>query len=153
MTLTKPAKYLLEWFVRYTKNRDLVFRKIKDIKEQDNKAIVEQKDGRKITYYIEPFPADIEKLAAGMKEKETGIVMYNTPGNFDKAYKAWKKLAAVQGLTLYFVNPFSKIEKRWIVNPYIHGKISEAEALKEGLHSMYVLVEPISEAEIAELTK
>jgi hypothetical protein len=153
MALPHPTKYLLDWFVRYTKNRDLVFRKISEIKEEGNKAIVKQKDGKEVHHYVEPFLEDAAELVKGIKEEHTGLVVYNTRENFEAVVNAWKELSGVRGLTVYFVNPFSKLEKRWIVNPHVHSKISEAEALEEGLNSMYVMVEPITKEDIKTLTK
>ncbi|MBW2997258.1 hypothetical protein KY349_02885 [Candidatus Woesearchaeota archaeon] len=152
MSLPAPAKYLADWFVRYTKNRDLTFRKISSIKEEGNKVIVEQKDGKKIHYLAEPFPEDFGKLADSIKEDHKGIVVYNTLDNFESMIKVWKKLAGIPNLTIYFVNPFSKLEKKWIVRPYIHAKISDAESLEQGLNSMYIMVEPISKEDAEKLT-
>lgn len=151
--LPRPTKYLAEWFVRYMKNRDLLFKKISSIKEEDGKIVVEQKDGKKVNYYIAPFPEDFGSLAEGMKEEHKGIIVYNSKENFDNMMKAWKILSGIPDLTIYFVNPFSKIEKKWIVRPHIHNKISDAASLKQGLNSMYIMVEPITKAEIEELTK
>jgi hypothetical protein len=152
MELSKPAKYLADWFVRYTKNRDLLFKKISDIKEDGNKVIITQKDGSVIHYYVEPFPDDFEKLAA-MPEEQKGIVLYNSKDNFDRMMKAWKRLSETKGLTIYFVNPFSKLDKRWIINPHVHNKISDKASLEMGLNSMFILVDPISQQEVEQLTK
>ena len=130
MSLPPPTRYLADWFVRYTKNRDLMFRKISEIKEEGNKIVVEEKTGKKTVYYAEPFPEDFAKLTEGIKDEHKGLLVYNTQDNFESMIKDWKKLAAVQNLVIYFVNPFSKIEKKWIINPHIHSKISEAAALE-----------------------
>jgi Lhr-like helicase len=153
MELDKATKYLLDWFVRYTKNRDLVFRKISEIKEEGNKAIVVQKDGKSIHYYAVPFPEDLEKIAAGMKEEHKGLIVYNTRENFEKLVKAWKKLSETKNLTIYFVNPFSKLDKKWIINPHVHHSISDSASLKQGLESMYVMVEPTTKEEVEQLTR
>lgn len=152
MSLPAPTKYLAEWFVRYTKNRDLTFRKISSIKEEGNSVFVEQKDGKRIHNIVEPFPEDFGKLADSIKEENKGIVVYNTLDNFENMVKAWKKLAEMSGLTIYFVNPFSKLEKKWILRPHIHARISDAESLEQGLNSMYIMVEPISREEAEKLT-
>jgi hypothetical protein len=152
MELPKPTTYLAEWFVRYTKNRDLLFKKISDIKEEGNKIIITQKDGTVTHYYVEPFPEDMEKLAA-MPESQKGIVLYNSKDNFDRLIKSWKKLSETKGLTIYFVNPFSKLDKRWIINPYVHSQISDKQSLETGLSSMYILVDPITKQEVEQLTK
>jgi hypothetical protein len=153
MELDHPTKYLLDWFVRYTKNRDIVFRKISDVKEEGNKAIVEQKDGRKIHYHAVPFPEDIEKTAASLTEEHKGLVVYNTKENFDNLAKAWKKLAEIKNLTIYFVNPFSKLDKKWIINPQVHNSISDAASLKQGLVSMFMMVDPTTKEDVERLTK
>ena len=40
-----------------------------------------------------------------------------------------------------------------IINPHIHGKISDAESLEQGLESMFLMVEQISKKEVDQLTK
>ncbi|MBN1544572.1 hypothetical protein JW898_03870 [Candidatus Woesearchaeota archaeon] len=153
MGLPKTTAYLVEWFVRYTKNRDLLFRKISEIKEEDDKVLVKQKDGKTLLYYIQPFPCEFAKLAESIQQDQKGLVVYNSRENFENMMKEWKSLTEIRGLTIYFVNPFSKLEKRWIISPNIHSKISDAQSLKEGLNSMYLMVDPISKEEVEELTK
>ena len=153
MSLPAHTKYIADWFVRYVNNRDLAFRKIAEIKEEENKIIIKHKDGQTVFYYVEPFPEDFEKLADSIKEEHCGMVVYNSKENFDKMVSAWKKLSAMPGLTIYFINPFSKLDKRWIIRPYVHTKISDSESLEQGLNSMYVMVDPISQKEIEQLTK
>lgn len=152
MELSKPTKYLADWFVRYTKNRDLLFKKISEVKEEGCKIIITQKDGSVVHYYVEPFPDDFEKLAE-MPEEQKGIVVYNSKDNFDRMMNAWKKLSETKGLTIYLVNPFSKLDKRWIINPHVHNKISDKVSLAMGLNSMFILVDPISRQEVEQLTK
>jgi hypothetical protein len=153
MELDKATKYLLDWFVRYTKNRDLVFKKISEVKEEGNKAIVMRKDGRNIHYYTIPFPEDLEKAAGAISDEHKGLIVYNTRENFEKLIKAWKRLSEIKNLTIYLVNPFSKLEKKWIINPHIHNAISDSASLKQGLESMYVMVEPTTKEEVEKLTK
>ncbi|MBW2967457.1 hypothetical protein KY362_03140 [Candidatus Woesearchaeota archaeon] len=152
MALSHPAKYLMDWFSRYIKNRDLVFRKIAAVKEEENKVVVEQKDGRVVHNYIEPFPEDFAALAAGMPEEHKGIVVYHSKQNFDGIVKAWDKLAGVKNLTIYCINPFSKLDKKWIINPRTHALVSDPESLKEGLKAMFETVDPISKEEVEKLT-
>jgi len=152
MGATPPAKYLAEWFARYTKNRDLVLRKLESVDQEEDKVVVVQKDGKTVHYHAEPFPSDLSEAAAGLSEEHKGLLVYNTPENFDSLKKSWKKLAEVPNLTIYFVNPFSKLEKKWIIRPQIHAKISDPESLETGLNSMYAMVEPISKKEVEQLT-
>ncbi len=151
--IPQATKYLADWFARYTKNRDLLFKKIVNIREEENKVIVENKDGKTTYYYVEPFPQDIVKLAEEIKEENKGIVLYNSKSNFDIMIKAWTKLVTIKNLSIYFVNPFSKQEKRWVINPHVHHKISDSESLELGLNSMFIMVDAITEKEVEELTK
>jgi hypothetical protein len=148
MELSKPTKYLQEWFVRYIKNRDILFRKLSNVSEEENRVLIEQKDGKKTVYVIEPFPTDFAAAVSGVGEKYKGLVVYNSKENFDKLIEGWGKLLEVGDVTIYFINPFSKTEKKWIINPTIHAKIADDEALKPGILSMYETVEPVVEKEI-----
>jgi len=153
MTVSHPTKYLSEWFIRYSKNRDLAFRKIASIREEENKVFVEQKDGKVIEYAIEPFPADVYTITQSISSQNKGLVVYNTQENLDVLLKSWKNLISMNDLTIYFVNPFSKTDKRWIINPRTHSLISDSASLKQGLMSMYMTVDPTTKEEIEKLTK
>ncbi len=151
--MTSPAKYLTDWFIRYTRNRDLVFRKISEIKEDGNTVSVLQKDGRATDYCAAPFPEDMVKIAEGIGGGTKGLLVYNTRENFDLMMKSWAALSKIKGLTIYFINPSSKIDKRWAISPYNHSLISDAESLEQGLNSMYLMVEPTTRGQIEELTR
>ena len=152
MTLSKSTKYLVEWFVRYTKNRDIVFRKISNISTKENLVIVEQKSGVVVHYVVESFPDDFLNILKSIKADHKGLIVYNSAENFEKLLKSWQKLSTIQNLTVYFVNPFSKTEKKWIINPYVHNKISDETSLKQGLDSMFIMVDSISKKEVEQLT-
>jgi hypothetical protein len=59
--------------------------------------------------------------------------------------KNWSKLITIPKLSVYFVNPFSETDKRWIIFPYTHHQISEQESLSNGLRSLFESVDPIDE--------
>ena len=42
-----------------------------------------------------------------------------------------------------FANPFSKLEKKWVVFPSTHNKVSEENKIKEGLIALYENVDEI----------
>ena len=153
MTTNTPANYLAEWFARYTKNRDLILRKLSELRQEENKVILTQKDGLTVHYYAEPFPEDLVRFAQGINEEHKGVLMYNTPNNFKQLVSGWKKLASIPNLIIYFVNPFSKQDKKWIIRPYVHDKISDPQSLETGLNSMYLMVDSTTQKEIEQLTK
>ncbi len=76
------------------------------------------------------------------------LVMLNTAANFEMIIESWNKLTKFNFLTLYFVNPFSKLDKRWMVKPYVHQKICDDTSLKTGLKSMFDMVDNLSESDI-----
>jgi hypothetical protein len=65
----------------------------------------------------------------------------------------WDKLIKFPSLTLYFVNPFSKLDKKWLINPYVHSKICDDKSLKTGLKSMFEMVTPLSDADMEQKFK
>lgn len=152
MSLSKPVRYLMDWFIRYLKNRDLYFKKIAEIKEDGNIVIVEQKDSKSINNHVYSFSHDLESEIKNLTEDHKGIVIYNTRENFKFILDNWQRLVDMGDLTVYLVNPFSKLEKKWILKPFIHGRVSEPEAIKTGLKTMYETVDPITLGEIEQLT-
>ena len=44
-------------------------------------------------------------------------------------------------LSVMFVNPESKIDKKWIIYPATHNSICDASSLKTGLESMFAMVD------------
>ena len=57
----------------------------------------------------------------------------------------------IKYLVVYFVNPFSKIEKKWIIYPSTHNRISDEASLKPGLRAMFDTVEAISKKEVEKI--
>jgi len=148
----KEVEYLAEWFIRYIKNRDLYFKRIKDIAQKDGLVIVEEKT-RTVQYQIISFAQDLKGPAVDMKEEEHyGIVLYNTEENFKALLSAWAELSKVKNLIVYFINPFSKLDKQWVIYPHTHNRITEKESLKTGLRTMFETVEATSKEEIKKIT-
>lgn len=145
----------MDWFSRYLKNRDLVFRKIAKLTEEDDRVITEMKDGKKTVYLVDPFPEDIVKSAdfnPGEGAAMKGLVIYHTKENFDNIVKSWDTLAGITGLTIFSLNPYSTLDKKWIINPRTHALVSDADSLKEGLKAMFETVEPITREKIEKIT-
>ena len=150
--MTDPVKYLSDWMMRYLKNRDLVFKKISGIEQKDDLLIIKEKSGSEITYYIEPFIKDaaliLKRLA---KDKSVGLVLFNTKENFDFVVKSWKSLVKIKSLSIYFINPFSKLDKKWILFPRTHAMVADEESLELGLKTMFETVDLTSEKELMKI--
>ena len=80
-------------------------------------------------------------------------ICLNSSENFSFLTKNWDKFTDLKKLAVYFVNPFSKTEKKWIIHPYTHSKITEKSSLKQGLKSMFDTVETTSILEIESILK
>lgn len=147
----KEVDYLAEWFMRFLKNRDIYFKKIKDMVRKEDLVIVEEKD-RTVIYSITGFDTDLKKALREMKSDEHyGLVFYNDEEVLNSLIKAWPDLIKVKNLIVYFINPFSTLEKKWIVYPHTHNKITEKESLKMGLRTMFDTVEPISKKRVLKI--
>ena len=116
---------------------------------KDNELHVKHKNKEHI-FLIEPF---LEKDDWFEKEKKyeghTSLVCYNTEDNFKYVFAHWNKLVGLGGhFSVYFINPFSKEEKRWIVYPQTHEAISEGENTEMGLKSLSGRVDRITQKEV-----
>lgn len=137
---------------RFLENRDIFFKKIQEIREEDGKLVVVEKD-KNVVYHIIPFISDIDALLDSVKEDHAGLVVYNTADNFKQMKAAWAKLVKLDDFVLYFVNPFSKTEKRWIIRPKTHHFISDKSGLVAGLKAMFETVEATTEDEVRKIVK
>ncbi|MFC1753849.1 hypothetical protein ACFL96_10740 [Thermoproteota archaeon] len=151
--IMEEVNYLAEWFIRFLKNRDIYFKKIKNIEQKEDLLIVEEKN-RTVTYFLVAFTDDLKKLTKEMKpDQNYGLLLYNDDDNLDALLAAWSDLIKIRNLIVYFINPFSKLEKKWVVYPCTHDWISEKEALKTGLRAMFETVEPISKRSLMKIIK
>lgn len=150
----KLKQYLVDWIFTYLKNRDIVFKKIAEIKKEEGKVITKLKEDKEQLYIVEPFVENVEEtLKKFGSEENSTLVVYNTKENFDKVLNSWEKLINFKKhFNIYFVNPFSKLEKKWIVYPYTHHSISGGES-KLGLKTLFETVEPITRQELEKTLK
>jgi len=139
-------RFLREWAVSYVKHRDMIAKNIVDIKEEQDRIVIEFKDKEQI-FLIRPIADDsiIQKIN---KDKNICVVMLNSKENLDFLMNKWNKLIKFDKLTIFFVNPFSELEKKWFISPYVHNKICNENSLKLGLKTMFETVEKITEKKI-----
>ncbi|MBN1386701.1 hypothetical protein JW968_07085 [Candidatus Woesearchaeota archaeon] len=132
------SKELSGWALDYVRSRDAHFRRIQDIARRGDDFFVKFSD-REVLYLIEP---DM-KADSLDKDKNYVLVTLNTKKNFDALIRVWPDLKAIRGLAVWFVNPNSANETKWMINPYIHSKICDDESLKTGLKAMFDTVDVI----------
>ncbi len=140
------VKFIREWAVGYVKHRDMIAKNIVNIKEGPDKVVVEFKDKEQV-FLIRPTAGDsiIKEIN---KDKNIGIVMLNSKENLDFLIKNWSKLIKFEKLTIFFINPFSELDTKWFISPYVHDRICDKDSLKLGLKTMFETVEPITEKEL-----
>ena len=142
------VKFLREWAVGYVKHRDILTKNIIYIKEELDRVIVKFKDKEQI-FLIRPT-ADNSLIQEINKDKNINIVMLNSKENLDFLIKNWSKLIKFEKLTIFFINPFSGLDTKWFISPYVHDRICDKDSLKFGLKTMFETVEAITEKEILE---
>jgi len=141
---------LIEWTINYIKNKDLIRKDLEKIEKskQGFDLIVKFKDKEQF-FIIKPQIEKIEEIINKLNEKDAfGLVMLNTTKNFEILVENWNKLTNFTSLTLYFVNTFSKLDKKWVTNPHVHHKVCDENSLKTGLKSMFDMVTPLTEQDI-----
>ena len=142
--MSKDAlKSLTEWFEIYIKHRDLILKKLVSIDIKENHLNITFKDKVQDCFvYLNAKNIDFEELK---KYKNPCLVLLNSEGNFSHILTEWSKCITIPHLCIYFVNPFSELDKKWIVFPYTHHQISEEESLAKGLRALHESVEAIDE--------
>lgn len=147
----KAKQALVDWIKNHLKNRDIMTKGIEDIKdkEQGFDVYVKFKDKEQFIIAV-PIIEDLAGILSRLKDKEAyyTIITFNNRNNFKEIVSNWDKLAEFKFLNMFFINPFSNMDTRWIIYPYTHNKICDKDSLEKGLKSMFDMVEPISEEAI-----
>ncbi len=128
-----------EWFIEFVKARDVFQKKIKEFKKTD---YLEIHYTDKTTKVLEN--PTIEKIKSFAKKDAIVILFPNKLEHIDWVVKNWDILKEYQDLTIYFINPDSNLEKKWAVKPFVHERVTERPALKQGLLSLFETVEKSS---------
>ena len=145
--------FLIEWFIRFLENKDVVRKNIVSIDPNKNgfDLVVNYKD--KTVNFILQVNLEITILEKINKNGHFGLIVLNNVENLRFVYLNWKKLAEIMFLRLYFINPFSQKDKVWTLFPHIHDSICDKSSLETGLKSMSEMVEPVMGEEIRQKVK
>ncbi len=151
----KTHPYLVDWIIDYLKNRDLLFRKIDSIeKNKDGFDVYFKFKDKEQFFVVMPVIKDVNAILSKFdSERNFGLVVFNTMGNFDFLVKNWDKLVQFKRLCIFFVNPFSQLDKKWIIYPFTHNGICERTSLERGLKAMFGMVSPLTEKQIEDRFK
>lgn len=145
---------MTEWAKRYIENKDIIAKKIVSIEKTDLGLLVKYSD-RELTVISAPFIKDVDALLQKIQNipNYRTLVVLNSPENIDLVVKNWDRFVSLGAkFNIYFVNPFSKTEKIWIICPYTHNFIADTDSLALGLKTMSENVEYVtSEEEIRKI--
>jgi hypothetical protein len=155
MIIDKITLYLREWIQRFMTNKDLIFRKIKEMHAEDSMVIVNNMDGSGQGIFICPFIESPDDCLAQLKDHDNcSLVVYNTRENFKALLQHWEKFSSFKRhFNIQFVNPFSQTEKRWAVFPQTHALMTEKSGLETGLRALFNNVEPITKDKLSKVLK
>jgi hypothetical protein len=132
-------KYLIEWGEHYFRSRDSFHKNIVSMSHKKGILEIEFKDRKEKVMVAPDLGRLTEQLGEGIS-----IITLNNRKNVECLYTGWSRFSKVKGLKIYFINPLSTTEKKWIVNPSVHSKICDEASLKTGLMAMFETVEPIT---------
>lgn len=143
MIETNIKDILKQWIEDFLMNKDLIQKKIIGIeRSSDFDSLIRYKD-KEVHISVQPFMKEIDAVISKMKpESEAIVVVLNTEENLKILIEKWQSLKKFPKLSFYFVNPNSSMEKKWIINPYIHSRWCDESTLKMGLRSMFETVTP-----------
>jgi len=151
----KIHSQLVDWAINYLKNKDLISRKIELIeKNRDGFDFYIKFKDKEQFFVVDPVIGDIGKILSKFDpERYFGLFVLNTKHNLDILVKNWGEFVKIKNLGIYFVNPFSQLDKKWIIYPYTHNSICEQNALERGLKTMFDMVETLTEEQIKDRFK
>ena len=132
-------KYFLEWAEHYFRSRDSFHKNIVSISHNKSTMEIEYKGGKE--RIIAALYLDELKDEIGMN---SCIITLNNRSNVENLYNNWPRFSKIENLKIYFINPLSTTEKKWIINPKVHNRICDESSLKTGLMAMFGTVEPVT---------
>ena len=130
---------LKEWIKEFIKHKDVFLKTIVDIKDSNEGFNVKYKD-KQVKFIVEK---DLVVAIKKLDKKPISIATLNTLDNFDVLIQNWHKLVSFKDLTIFFINPDSMSERKWILRPHLHDKIADDDSLKTGLKSLFMSVDKI----------
>lgn len=139
---------LIDWSIRFLENKDATKGDIVKIEKNFDgfDFIIHYKD--KIKYFILSLTLGDIIFNTLKNDRHCGIFTLNNAANISFVISNWKQLVGYRFLNIYFVNPFSNLDRVWAICPNIHDKVCDKDSLKKGLKSMSEMVAPLGLEEL-----
>ena len=140
--MSREVEYLKQWALQHVKNRDLYYRKIQSLEEQETGFLITRKDGERHIYLVIPFLESTAFLETLKPYQHCTVVAVQCKENLQFLVQHWKEFAQFKRMfSMIFANPASHTEKCWILYPMTHDLVTEDKSLKTGLESVAVNTE------------
>lgn len=141
--MDKVNSFLVDWSIRFLENKDAIKKEIVNIEKNKEgfDFVVHYKD--KAKYFIITPMLENNIFSRIKNDGHFGIFTLNNMANIRFVVSEWRKLIDFKFLSIYFINPFSNLDKVWTVYPYTHSKICDKSSLGLGLRSMAEMVDMI----------
>lgn len=138
------VKFLAEWTEVYARYKCTHLSKAPEVTH--NKGEVRVKIGESVeSYHIMPFSLDVSYVEHNCKNADrVFLVTFNMKETLDQLIEVWPKLISHHNLRIVMVNPFSKLERRWVVCPAVHHTFTDQSALEKGLKALFKTVDPLT---------
>ena len=136
--------HLLAWLERYFENRRLMDKTILSIVKKTDCLVLEKNNGPSKYYFILSSLEDVKVKLKDLIQPHQYIVTLNTKENFDFLVSNWDLFHSVSHFGMMFINPFSKLDKKWILFPSTHNLISDGKSIKKSLAVLFANVDEIS---------
>lgn len=133
------TKYLVDWAYHYFKSRDAFHKKIKNIRKGEDNLVITFEDKIE-NVIITSFLTEAGNLD---KNKHICIITLNNRKNLDTLVNNWDDYAKFTTLKVYFINPFSTIDFKWIIHPHTHNRVCDKANLRAGIVAMFETVDPL----------
>ncbi len=142
--------YLKEWAINYFKHRDIIPKNIEKVEDMGERVLIWYKERMEIILPI----ADLADFNIAHKSHEfINLIIFNTHKNFETLLKNWEDFIEFKNLKIFFINPFSEADHKWIISPSVHARISDESSLKRGLQSIFETVPTLTDEELEENIK
>ncbi len=148
--------FLIDWAVIYIKSRDAISKSIVNIEtKKDNADVYVTFKDHQLAIIVEPFLKDISFLETlkqfKQKDIKTRLITVNSKANLDIIINEWSAVSSFdREFNIIFVNPFSKLDHKWMVYPQTHAGIA-GKGFERGLKALFATVEQITEKEFESL--
>lgn len=146
-----PEELLQNWVLNLVKHKNIITRDLKETKVVGGDVFCAYKD-RQHYYMVVPEMQGIEDVLERKRQvkydydtENITVVVLNSENNLKILIANWYRFVSFPELNFIFVNPFSKNEKKWMVNPHFHQRVCDPDSLETGLRSMFCTVDLIDE--------